>query len=117
MSIDPAQYVVAGGTVGAFGFIVKLVTRYQGSVTSVAFDRIDKLEKDLMGERARCDALELKVRDTEQKLWKLQGQLDRYIQANDAANRSNDGLNRNNDDANRNNDARNRDYDDRKRND
>lgn len=80
--IDPAQYVVAGGTLGAFAFVVKLMTRYQSSVTGVAFDRIDRLEKDLEAERDRCNRLEAKVRETEAMVWKLQYQLDRYIRDN-----------------------------------
>lgn len=73
--IDPQQYIVAGGTVGAFAFIIKLMTRYQGSVTSVAFNRIDKLEADLTAERERCDHLEAETRRMSSQLWALEYKL------------------------------------------
>lgn len=74
-AIDPSQYIVAGGTLGAFAFVIKMMTRYQASVTSVAFDRIDRLEKDLASERERCDGLEQESRRMSAQLWRVEDQL------------------------------------------
>lgn len=84
LPIDPQPYVVGGTTLGAFAFIVRLVTRFQGSVTSVAFDRIDKLERDLTAERERCNALETESRRMAAQIWALEYKLTALQRANEA---------------------------------
>lgn len=73
--IEPTQYVVGGISAGAFAFIMRLVYRFQRSVTDVAFDRIDKLEADLNAERERCDRLAAEVHETSRKVWALEYEL------------------------------------------
>ncbi len=73
--LDPAQYIVAGGTAAGFAFVVRLVTLYQSKITTAAFDRIDVLEADLENERLRCARLEMQVRDLTSELWPLKWEL------------------------------------------